>query len=188
MDQIIQSKIQKSRLKVLDEGKSRKKPKLQPLTSHTGRKFVNLTPSQGQIILPIRGEKVLDSDNYAEKSYKERSEKLQALLDQTERNAQKKQRTNVKLLPSMVKKPNIVSGIVKNRRGEHLDNAVLIIRNEKGEPVRALKTNQLGKFFISSPLPNGNYQIEIDKKGYSFDIIPFRVDGSLLPSFEIIGR
>jgi hypothetical protein len=183
MDKIIQSRIKKSRLKPLDEGKSRGAPPLQPRTSHTGRKFVNLTPTQGKIILPIRGERVISTD--VDEEYEEKNKRIQGLLGKKEEAP--KSQPRVKKIPSLVEKPNIVSGIVKNRRGNALEDTVIVIRNEKGEPVRALKTDKLGKFFISSPLSEGKYKIKAEKQGYSFDIIPFEVKGGLLPSYEIIG-
>ncbi len=275
VSKMMQDRIKKSRLKPLDEGRSKSTSYLQPMTGHSGRKFVNLTPSQGKIILPIRGERVLSieetKDNKEEKAqakedYKKKAEKLQDLIEKEKKNQrarkieekteekeekeksppQKEEKVkktsteskqifdgklpsvekeqpakedtiekeeekrelkrtftpeflerksekitqrdtpdNVRLIPSMVEKPNIISGIIKSKNDETLENAVLIIRNKNGEPVRALKTNKLGKFFISTPLSNGNYEIEIEKEGYSFDIIPVTINGGLLPSFEI---
>jgi len=50
--------------------------------AHTGRKFVNLIPSQGELILPIRGEKVLKTSEQmeVEEDVNEKAEKLQQLL------------------------------------------------------------------------------------------------------------
>lgn len=88
-------------------------------------------------------------------------------------------------------KPNIISGIVRDPSGEALPGVVLIVKNDKEEPVRALKSNQLGHFAISTPLSNGSYMIETDKSkktGFSFDIINFETTGVVLPPVEIKGK
>lgn len=50
--------------------------------AHAGRKFVNLLPSQGELILPIRGEKVIKTSEQVEveDDVNEKAERLQQLL------------------------------------------------------------------------------------------------------------
>jgi hypothetical protein len=86
--------------------------------------------------------------------------------------------------------PNTVSGIVKNQDGEAIPGVVLLIKNHKGESVRALKTNAIGQFSISTPLGNGLYTLEVGSsvEGLTFDIITVEVKGEVLPPIEIIGR
>ncbi len=88
-------------------------------------------------------------------------------------------------------RPNILSGTVKNSAGQTIEGAVVIIKSQKGEPVRALKTNALGQFSISTPLMNGIYYIEADsskKTGLTFDIISVEVKGEIISPLEIVGR
>lgn len=195
MAKLIRSRMKKAEINLTEGNKIKRQPSLQPVSEHSGRKFLNLTPSQGQIVLPIRGEKVLQTEEEAARKYNEKTKKLQELLQKTEEAETQKAKTQknlqVKQIPAMVNKPNIVSGVLKNRKDETLEDVILVIKNKKGEPVRALKTDRLGHFLISTPLPNGEYEIEIDKTGktnLSFDIIPLKVEGGLLPSLEIIGR
>lgn len=87
--------------------------------------------------------------------------------------------------------PNIVSGAVKDSSGKGLEGVVVIIKNSRNEPVRALKTNRLGQFAISNPLTNGPYTIEIDKNnvsGLTFDIIKIDVQGIVIPQIEFTGK
>jgi len=87
--------------------------------------------------------------------------------------------------------PNIVSGSVKDSSGKILEGVVVIIKNSRNEPVRALKTNRLGQFSISNPLTNGPYTIEIDKNnlsGQTFDIIKIDVQGIVIPQIEFTGK
>lgn len=215
MNKLIRSRMKLTQIEFLRENEGRR-TKLQPISEHAGRKFINLTPSQGQIILPIRGERILEPEKEAEAKYTEKSRQFQTFLNKSkqpekkeegerekekgreeEKNQGRDRKKEIekpisfKQIPPMSNYPNIISGIIKDPKGGTLENIVVVIKNEKGEPVRALKTNKLGKFTISTPLSNGKYQIEIDKTNQtnlSFDIIPFRTEGKVLPSLEIIGR
>lgn len=238
---------------------------------HTGRKFTNLLPKQGEIILPIRGEKILRStqEQKIQEDIDEKAKQLKQLLEQIKTDeqyahkvtqnvevqkeihntvqeaqkmvehqdsteAQKVEQTtktpsvdnsqNEIIKPQAVistenrpqtlptqpevpkatatatdkqadinpisSKPNVISGIVKDSGGEPLTGLVLIIKNDKNEPVRALKTNQLGQFAITTPLSNGSYTIETDKSkktNLTFDIISFEATGAIIPPVEIKG-
>lgn len=90
-----------------------------------------------------------------------------------------------------VQRPNIVYGTVKNKQGGFLEGVILVIKKQGGDPVRALKTNSLGQFYISTPLTNGNYVIEVDKSNktsYSFTDVTVQATGNLLAPIEFIGN
>ncbi len=241
---------------------------LSPITPdrHAGRRFVNLAPGKGQIVLPIRNEKILKTreEVNVEEDIKDKTEQLVKLLTQlkkeesvatgrhvpakrkeevykqvkelrkeiaqsaedvpqpvsapvehipeTERNPapaasveakteqvpRKEEHKPEHKAPGMVvtqlppnKVPNIISGIVKDTKGRPLTDLVLIIKNSDGDPVRALKTNSLGQFSISTPLADGSYTIEIDstkKTELAFDIISLNVNGKILSPMEFVGR
>lgn len=104
-------------------------------------------------------------------------------------SAQPIQPTYAKMQP-ITKEPNIVSGIVRKENNEALPNIVLLIKNNKGEPVRGIKTNTLGQFSLSTPLVNGLYTLEVDPnagEGFSFDIITVEVKGDVIPPIELVG-
>ncbi len=270
---------------------------------HAGRKFTSLLPNQGEIVLPIRGEKVLKTREIveAEEDLKDKADQLQQLLQQIKTDetimtpvtqqvrpqsnaetpkeeeiskkaeqvvkkiegekeqidqeisklkteidteAQPQEKTvKEKLLQSLLQKrtqknedydklkqqveelqaqlanknnsqsstpaekrtvaptfaqiqpltnePNILSGLVKTPEGVALPGVVAIVKNQTGEPVRAIKTNSLGQFKITTPLVNGVYTIEIDKSnktGLTFDIINVSADGKIIPPIEFVGR
>jgi len=95
---------------------------------------------------------------------------------------------NVPVAPT---KPNVISGIVQNSRGVSVDGVVLLVKNHKGEAVRATKTNSLGQFSLISPLSNGMYTIEVgqyNKVNESFDIISVEVKGSIIAPLVFQGR
>lgn len=87
--------------------------------------------------------------------------------------------------------PNAVSGVVKNKEGKTLEGILVIIKRENGEPVRALKTNILGQFAITTPLSNGVYILEVDKSGSTkekFDIIKVTAEGKPIPPLDFTGH
>jgi len=90
-----------------------------------------------------------------------------------------------RMAPSLTSAPNVINGIIKDAAGMLLSNVIIVVQDEKGEPVRALKTNKIGQFAISTPLPNGTYTMELETAGHSFDIIQVEVKGKVLPPIEI---
>jgi len=90
-----------------------------------------------------------------------------------------------KMAPSLVSSPNVINGIVKDRFGLLVDNVILVVKDSSGDPVRALKTNKIGQFAISTPLPNGVYTIDLEKEGYQFDIVEVEITGQVMPPIEI---
>ncbi len=72
--------------------------------------------------------------------------------------------------PKPPTKPNMLVGMVFSQDNKIIGNAIVeIIRRADGVPVRALKTNALGQFAIITPLENGEYEMNVEKDGYSFD-------------------
>jgi hypothetical protein len=75
--------------------------------------------------------------------------------------------------------------MVLDRIGRIIENAIIEIRNNKGVPVRALKSNKLGQFRSVTPLDNGQYEIEIEKPGYRFDVLKINLSGAIIKPLEI---
>lgn len=89
------------------------------------------------------------------------------------------------LFPSVSSIPNILVGIVKDLEGKIVEGAIMEIRDEQGNPARALKTNKLGQFRIATPLSNGTYDIETEKEGLIFDIFKITLKGEIVQPIEI---
>lgn len=81
--------------------------------------------------------------------------------------------------------PNVINGIIKDTKGNYLDAVVVVIYDKEGLPVRALKTNKLGQFTGSTPLPNATYRIEMEKEGFSFDVLQIELTGQVLSPLTI---
>lgn len=80
---------------------------------------------------------------------------------------------------------NAVVGMVLDNNAKILPNAIVEIRNKDGMPIRASRTNKLGQFFIATPLPNGEYELEVEAEPFSFAIIKFEAKGEILQPFKI---
>lgn len=84
-------------------------------------------------------------------------------------------------------KPNVLTGIVLDKNQNPIQGAVIIVKNQKNEPERALKTNSLGQFTISNPLENGQYTIEIANAGdlgQKYEKAFVQVLGKVIPPIE----
>ncbi len=109
-------------------------------------------------------------------------------LEERSRPVVKAQPAYGKMLPNTPTIPNVINGLVKDVKGLLMDTVVIIVKDHNGDPVRAFKTNKIGQFAVSTPLPNGTYILELEKPGFDFDIIEVEVNGGILPPIEIKAR
>jgi hypothetical protein len=91
-------------------------------------------------------------------------------------------------LPITPEYPNIITGIVKDPRGNSLANILVEVKDNQANAVRAFKTNALGQFASATPLTNGDFTIEFeDPRGQNkFDKIGFSAVGEIILPIEII--
>jgi len=93
-----------------------------------------------------------------------------------------------KMAPQLTTIPNVVNGIIKDGAGMLLTDVIIVVKDSVGNPVRALKSNKIGQFAISTPLPNGTYTMELENQGNEFDVVQIKLDGKLMPPIEIRGK
>lgn len=91
-------------------------------------------------------------------------------------------------IPALTSLPNVISGIVTDSAGNYLESVVVVIHNQDGLPVRALKTNKLGQFTGSTPLPAGTYTVELEKENLEFDTLKVTLNDQIIPSIEIVAK
>ncbi len=84
--------------------------------------------------------------------------------------------------------PNVINGIIKDTQNNYLEAVVAVIYDKEGLPVRALKTNKLGQFTGSTPLPTDTYTLELEKDNYSFDVLQIELTGQVLPPLLITAK
>lgn len=85
----------------------------------------------------------------------------------------------VKYLPDFVNNPDIISGILLKNESEVIPDAVIIIKDSAQKPVRAIKTNKLGQFFIRTPLQPGDYNLEITYPNLVFNPVYIKLNGEV---------
>jgi hypothetical protein len=93
-------------------------------------------------------------------------------------------------LPKLTTFPNVVTGIIKDNEGNLLPGVLVTVRDKDDIPVRALKTNKLGQFAASTPLPNNTYYIEVEdpRNRYVFDRIQISINGGVIPAVEVVAK
>jgi hypothetical protein len=133
-------------------------------------------------------QKLLEQQTKKEETLKELQTKVRELKPQ-EPGKPAEEMKAAELEPPKI--PNIVTGVVKDIQDHWIANVLLIIKNAHGDPIRAIKTNALGRFTISNPLPNGTYKIKADvneETGFTFDIIDVEANGSIIPPLEFVAK
>jgi hypothetical protein len=94
--------------------------------------------------------------------------------------------TNASLpFPSAPTQPNKLVGMVLDANQKILTDTIVEIKNLQGLVARAVKTNALGQFFITTPLESGSYIITADKPGYQFTSQQLVLAGQIVPPLQI---
>lgn len=85
-------------------------------------------------------------------------------------------------MPSVPDSPNLITGITRDARGNALPNILVEVRDKDGNPVRAFKTNELGRFASATPLINGIYAVEFEdpKAQNRFEKMTINVAGQII--------
>jgi len=81
--------------------------------------------------------------------------------------------------------PNVIVGMTLDQNRNILDGSIIEIRDQTGHPVRALKSNKLGQFYIATPLPNGTYELETEKPGFNFNLVKLNLNGQIIKPIEL---
>ncbi len=109
-----------------------------------------------------------------------------------------KQTENVRKIPASMGKtvgtpfltdtPNLISGVVKDPRGNVLPNILIEVKDKDNNPVRAFKTNPLGQFASATPVMNGTYTITFEDQGekQKFDTVELTANGEVMQPIEVI--
>lgn len=91
-------------------------------------------------------------------------------------------------LPFTPDVPNLLTGMVADQNNRIVEGAIMEIKDEAGNPVRAFRTNKLGHFRIATPLPSGTYEIITDKQGLIFDTYRVVLRGEIVKPLTIKAR
>jgi len=93
-------------------------------------------------------------------------------------------------MPSTPEFPNLIKGITRDARGNALSNILVEIKDKDGNPIRAFKTNELGRFASATPLANGTYTIEFEdpKAQNRFEKLAINVTGQIILPIEAVSN
>lgn len=91
-------------------------------------------------------------------------------------------------IPSAPDFPNLITGVTKDPRGNTLPNILIEVKDKDGNPVRAFKTNEVGRFASATPLLNGTYTMELEdpKRQNKFEPKTINVTGQIIMPIEVI--
>lgn len=87
--------------------------------------------------------------------------------------------------PTTPTQPNKLVGMVLDADHKILTDTIVEIKNLQGLVARAVKTNALGQFFITTPLESGSYIVSADKPGYQFTSQQLVLSGQIVPPLQI---
>lgn len=101
-------------------------------------------------------------------------------------NASQDVQTSTQLpFPKKPTQPNLLVGMVFDALGNIVENAILEITDDQGMPVRAVRSNSIGQFFISTPLKNGEYFMKAEKEGILFPTQKIVLNNTILDPVEV---
>jgi len=140
---------------------------------------------QQQILLDQLVANKQDYENKIEMIMQQLKKRVQATPQKQARTAVSKGKESGST-PFTATQPNTIYGTVRARDGHLVENAVIIIKNTDGEPIRALKTNTLGQFKTNTPMPNNTYRIEVTREGLTFNPVEVVLQGGVIGEIEII--
>lgn len=87
--------------------------------------------------------------------------------------------------PSTPTQPNKLVGMVLDSANNLISNAIVEITDRAGTVIRAVKTNALGQFYITTPLANGEYVLKVEEANHSFTPISLSLTGAVVQPVEI---
>jgi len=88
--------------------------------------------------------------------------------------------------PSTPVEPNKIVGMILTKNRDLVPNAIVEVKDRQGVIERAVKTNALGQFFITTPLKNGTYILWVGKEGLNFQPVSLTLNNKIMPPLEII--
>lgn len=90
--------------------------------------------------------------------------------------------------PTVPTVPNKLVGMILTPQNELIPEAIVEIKTTQGRVTRAVKSNALGQFFITTPLPDGEYVLSVEKEGYAFAPLGITLHNKIVDPIEIRSR
>lgn len=87
--------------------------------------------------------------------------------------------------PTKPNEPNKLVGMVLSQTNDLITDAIVEIQTSDGHIVRAVKTNALGQFFVTTPLKNGDYILHVEKNDLVFTSQNMKLSGKIVEPIEV---
>ena len=87
--------------------------------------------------------------------------------------------------PTAPSVPNKLVGMILTPSNDLVPGAIIEIKTIEGRVSRAVKSNALGQFFITTPLPDGEYIVTAEKDGLVFSPQAITLTGKIVAPIEI---
>lgn len=88
-------------------------------------------------------------------------------------------------MPDVPETPNVLAGMVTDKEGKIVDEAIIEIQDNQGNSERVLKTNSLGQFKTATQLANGTYLVIPEKPGLEFKNVNIEMTGKIMQPIKI---
>ncbi len=82
------------------------------------------------------------------------------------------------------RKPNIISGLVVDKSGKPVENAIVSIKDLKERLLRKVNVMKNGTFTLATPLPDATYHIDIEAPAFKFDRFQLILNGEVQPGYK----
>ena len=157
-----------------------------------GRKFVSFSEEEQELILPIRGERVINIFSKPQevtpgKDIKSLTRELKTLVREIKKDSTEEE------VPSPVSNElinNFISGIIFDPENIPLSEVLLSLIDENGNELKYSRSDTLGKFNFKE-IPTGKFKIKVlnpEVFKLSFDIINLNIEKYPYPLIQIIGK
>jgi len=87
--------------------------------------------------------------------------------------------------PSKPTTPNKLVGMVLTPKDELIEGAIIEIRTADNQVARAVRSNALGQFYVTTPLKSGDYVLVAEKNGRTFSPLSIQLKGKIVDPIEI---
>ncbi len=187
-EQTIENKVVQLNEKLED---AKKEEQIQPGNSSQDEAHKKSLALEQQLQQMLLEKQALEKQLLAFQQANQPSQQAQPVMPQPSMVKVKKVPDSLKksvIMPFTPDIPNLITGVVKDPRGNVLPNILVEVKDKDENPVRAFKTNALGQFASATPLLNGTYTISFDdpKKQNKFDELEVTTNGSIINPLEII--
>jgi len=82
---------------------------------------------------------------------------------------------------------NIIEGIIFGKDQQIIADAIIYIKSPQDQILRKLFTDRNGEFASTTPLPNGEYYVDIESKKCKFPKFKVILNGKVSPKYKFIG-